>query len=128
MYIQRKKLQRARISVASKVDNVCAHQGLEKHDSKRIITACLRAVRNAKTAVQQRRCSAPPRGQMGLLQRGSTAAVPLYVEHSHISGLGGQRLVSVTQYTIIPCLTDTGGFCDIPIWDIAKQFYIIARI
>jgi hypothetical protein len=56
---------------------------------------------NAKTVVQQRRCNAPPMGQTALLQRGGTAAVPLLVEHSHISDLEGQRLVSVIQYTIV---------------------------
>ena len=40
-------------------------------------------------------------GQTALLQRRGTAAVPLLVEHSHISNLEGQRLVSVIQYTIV---------------------------
>ena len=55
-------------------------------------------VKSAKTVVQQQRTT---EGQTALLQRGSTAAVPLLVEHSHISDLGGQRLVSAIQYTII---------------------------
>jgi hypothetical protein len=38
-----------------------------------------------------------PVGQPALIWRGSTAALPLLVEHSQISGLGGQRLVSVIQ-------------------------------
>jgi hypothetical protein len=42
--------------------------------------------------------------QTALLQRGGTSAVPLLVEHFHISDLGGQRLVSVIQYTIVELL------------------------
>src|SRR3954454_11535265 len=34
---------------------------------------------------------------LALTQCGKT--ISLLVEHSHVSGLGGQRLVSVTQYT-----------------------------
>ena len=48
----------------------------------------------------QDRCSTAE-VQTALLQRGGIAAVPLLVEHSHISDLGGQRLVSVIQYTIV---------------------------
>ena len=48
---------------------------------------------NAKTVcLKKRRCSAPPAGQLALLQRGSAAALPLLVGHSHMSGPGGQEI------------------------------------
>ena len=54
--------------------------------------------------VQQRRCGAPTRGRRrfyvgtALLCWGGIAALPLLVGHSHISGSGGQRLVSVLHH------------------------------
>ena len=52
---------------------------------------------NAKDLIDatevRRRCDAPPRDR--------TAALPLLVGHSSLSGLGGQRLVSVIQYIIV---------------------------
>ena len=54
----------------------------------RIPSRILLCVMNAKTVVQPRRRSTPSAGQTALLQRGSTAAVPLLLEHSQISDLG----------------------------------------
>jgi hypothetical protein len=52
---------------------------------------------NAKTLCPPAEVQRTTVGQPALLQRGSAAALPLLVEHSQISGLGGQRLVSVIQ-------------------------------
>jgi hypothetical protein len=55
------------------------------------------AVMNAKTSCPTAEVRCTTVGQMALLQGGSAAALPLLVGHSHISGPGGQRLVSVIQ-------------------------------
>jgi hypothetical protein len=54
-------------------------------------------VMNAKTICPTAEVQRTTVGQPALLQRGIAAALPLLVEHSQISGLGGQRLVSVIQ-------------------------------
>jgi hypothetical protein len=70
-------------------------------------------VRNAKTVVQQQRCSAPPRGRQRYYSGVAHLAVPLLVEHSHISDLEGQRLVSVIlswDHVVIATLRAKGYF------------------
>jgi hypothetical protein len=52
---------------------------------------------NAKTLCPTAEVQRTAVGQPALMGRGSAAALPLLVEHSHISGLGSQRLVSVIQ-------------------------------
>ena len=54
-------------------------------------------VMNAKTICLKAEVQRTPVGQPALLWWGSSAALPLLVGHSHISGPGGQRLVSVLQ-------------------------------
>lgn len=51
----------------------------------------------AKTIYPTAGVQRTPVGRPALIWRGSAAALPLLVEHSQISGLGGQRLVSVIQ-------------------------------
>ena len=67
------------VTMAYEVRESVGEQGAHCHECQDLIGA---------TEVR-RRCDAPPRG--------STAALPLLVGHSSLSGLEGERLVSVIQ-------------------------------
>jgi hypothetical protein len=77
-------------------DDERRYQGEEERDEERAERGDP-SVMNAKTLCPTAEVQRTTVGQPALMGRGSAAALPLLVEHSHISGLGGQRLVSVIQ-------------------------------